>query len=181
MKIGIISDTHDDVDNINKAIDIFHENKVETVIHAGDIVSPPMIKEFQRLTKNNVQFFGVFGNNDGERKGLERMFDSIGGKLLGETGKIEIDGLKIGIYHGTDPKKKEKMINSNKFDVFICGHTHKRFPENEKIKKIGKTIVLNPGTAHSSAKMHYTDPPYFRDPSILIFSTNSENLRIINL
>ena len=43
MKIGIISDTHDDVDNTNKAIDIFKENDVKAVIHAGDIISPPII------------------------------------------------------------------------------------------------------------------------------------------
>ena len=62
MKIGIISDTHDDVDNTNKAIDIFKENDVKAVIHAGDIISPPIIKEFKRLTEIGVQFFGRFGD-----------------------------------------------------------------------------------------------------------------------
>ena len=38
MKIGILSDTHDDIDNVNKAIDIFQENDVKAVIHAGDMV-----------------------------------------------------------------------------------------------------------------------------------------------
>ena len=97
------------------------------------------------------------------------------------SGKIEIDNLKFGIYHGTDSKKKEKMINSNKFDVFICGHTHRRIPENRDIVKNEKTIVLNPGNAHSSAKMNYTNPPYFREPSIMIFSTDSKNVEIFNL
>ena len=32
MKIGILSDTHDDIDNVNKAIDIFQENDVKAVI-----------------------------------------------------------------------------------------------------------------------------------------------------
>lgn len=181
MKIGIISDTHDDVDNINKAIDVFEEEKVEVVIHAGDIISPPMIKEFQRLTDSSVQLFGVLGNNDGEKKGLELAFNSINGKLLGDFGKIEIDGLKFGIYHGTDDKKVEKIINSNKFDVFIYGHTHRRFPENENIVKVRKTIVLNPGNAHSHTKMHYTNPSYFRKPTILIFSTNPKNIKFYNL
>ncbi len=48
MKIGIISDTHDDIDNTNKAIDIFQKNDVKAVIHAGDIISPPVITEFYR-------------------------------------------------------------------------------------------------------------------------------------
>ena len=68
MKIGIISDSHDDVANVNKAIDIFIEKKIRSVIHAGDIISPPIIKEFKRLTDDGVSFFGIYGNNDGEKK-----------------------------------------------------------------------------------------------------------------
>jgi len=181
MKIGIISDSHDDVEKINRAIDIFSENKVENVIHAGDIISPPMVKEFQRLTDQGIQFFGVLGNIDGEKKGLQRAFDSINGNFLGDFGKIEIDGLKFGVYHGTDDKKVKKIIDSNKFDVFIYGHTHRRFPENDNIVKIGKTIVLNPGNSHSSAKMNFTDPPYFRKPTILVFDTYSKKIRFFNL
>ena len=56
MKIGILSDTHDDIDNTNKAIDIFQENDVKAVIHAGDIISPPVITEFYRLTEKVLNF-----------------------------------------------------------------------------------------------------------------------------
>ena len=97
MKIGIISDSHDDVDNVNKAITIFEEEKVRAIIHAGDIISPPIVKEFKKLTDNGIEFFGIFGNNDGEQKGLENAFAYINGKLLGNEGKIEIlSGLNRG-------------------------------------------------------------------------------------
>ena len=43
MKIGIISDSHDDVNNVNRAIGIFEQNNVKIVIHAGDIISPPIV------------------------------------------------------------------------------------------------------------------------------------------
>tara|TARA_B100001146_G_scaffold77794_1_gene68962 strand:- start:398 stop:589 length:192 start_codon:yes stop_codon:yes gene_type:complete len=56
MKIGILSDTHDDIDNTNKAIDIFQENDVKAVIHAGDIISPPVITEFYRLTEKVLNY-----------------------------------------------------------------------------------------------------------------------------
>ena len=102
MKIGIISDSHDDVDNVNLAIDIFEQNETKVVIHAGDIISPPIIKEFKKLTDKGIKFFGIFGNNDGEKKGLENAFSFINGKLLGDEGKIEIDSLKFCIYHGQE-------------------------------------------------------------------------------
>ena len=57
MKIGILSDTHDDYENTNKAIDIFQENDVKAVIHAGDVISPPVITEFYRLTEKGVKLF----------------------------------------------------------------------------------------------------------------------------
>ena len=53
MKIGIISDSHDDVVNVNRAIDIFEQNEIKAVIHAGDIISPPIVTEFKRLTDKN--------------------------------------------------------------------------------------------------------------------------------
>lgn len=115
------------------------------------------------------------------KKRLEKAFDSINGEFLGDFGKIEIDGLKFGIYHDTDDKKVEKIIKSNKFDVFIYRHTHRKFPGNENIEKVGKTIVLNPGNAHSKIKMNYTKPFYFKEPSILIFSTNSKSIKFNNL
>ena len=43
MNIGIISDTHDDVEYTNKAIDIFEKKDVKVILHAGDIISPAMI------------------------------------------------------------------------------------------------------------------------------------------
>ena len=70
-------------------------------------------------------------------------------------GKIEIDGLKFGIYHGVDLKKKETMCTSGKFDVCIFGHSHLREPENENLKIIGDTIVFNPGNAHRSFELKY--------------------------
>jgi len=177
MKIGIISDTHDDMSNTNRAIDIFKESNVEAVFHAGDIISPPIILEFKRLTDLGIKFFGIFGNNDGEKQGLKAMFKQINGNFLGDEGKIDIDNLRIGIYHGQDLKKKQRMIDSGKFDIFIYGHTHTREPQEEKLDYQGKTLVLNPGSAHRAEKSLMSDRPYFKDPSVLIFDTISKEIK----
>ena len=182
MKIGILSDTHDDIDNTNKAIDIFQENDVKAVIHAGDIISPPVITEFYRLTEKGVKLFGIFGNNDGEKNGLKNAFEIVGGELLGDVGKIELDGLKFCIYHGQDIKKKRELIDSGKFDVFIYGHSHTRYPKEEEAVAVNNhTIVLNPGSAHRAEKTFYSIPQYFNESSIMIFDTISKKFEFIEL
>jgi uncharacterized protein len=45
------------------------------------------------------------------------------GDLKGELGEIEVDGLKVGIYHGTS-KVAERLINSGEYNILVCGHTH---------------------------------------------------------
>lgn len=181
MKIGIISDTHDDIEFTNKAISVFQKNNVEAIIHAGDIISPPIITEFKKLTDLGLKFFGILGNNDGEIRGLKDAFKFINGEFLGDTGKIELDGLKFGIYHGQDIKKKEKMINSGKFDVFVYGHSHTRDPSNSSPNIVGKTLILNPGNTHREENLEYLQKPYFQKPSIIIFDSITKNFEFFYL
>jgi len=180
MKIGIISDSHDDITNVNRAIDIFIEKKIRFVIHAGDIISPPVITEFKRLTDEGVDLFGIYGNNDGEKKGLKSAFNSVKGNLLGDEGKFEIDGLKFCVLHGQDLRKKEKFIQSQKFDVVIYGHSHTKHSEISHGDK-RDTIIINPGSSHSPAKMRCQERPYFGDPSIAIFDSVTKEIEFIDL
>ena len=76
MKIGIISDTHDDIENVRRNIDIFNKEEVQYVIHAGDYVFPGIVMEFKNL---NARLVGVLGNNDGERGLLLKAFLEVGG------------------------------------------------------------------------------------------------------
>jgi uncharacterized protein len=102
MKIGILSDTHDDIDNVKKAIYRFKEQKVELIIHAGDFVFPVIIDE-SKASQNeewHPKLVGVLGNNDGEKLILSKKFVEMGGELHGEFFVDFIDGLRFGIYHG---------------------------------------------------------------------------------
>jgi uncharacterized protein len=138
MKIGLISDTHDNIQNIQKAIISFNDKHVKVVIHAGDIVSPATVEAF-----NGMRLIGVLGNNDLQIHELTDAFDKIGGQLKGEFCEIEQDSLIFAVYHGTNFKRKESLIQCGKYDVIVCGHTHR-----VQNKKIGKTLILNPGTAN---------------------------------
>ena len=138
LKIGLISDTHDNFKSIESAVKIFNDKGISYVIHAGDITTPEAVEAF-----DGVKLIGVLGNNDIDKQGLDNAFEKIGGKLKGEFCEIEEDDLLIASYHGTNFKKRDALIQSGKYDVVVYGHTHK--VEN---RVVGKTIVINPGTAN---------------------------------
>ena len=138
MKIGLISDTHDNIQNTQNAIMSFKDKNVEIVIHAGDIVSPETVEVF-----DGMRLIEVLGNNDLEIRELTRAFDKIRGQLKGAFCEIGQDKLIFAVYHGTDSRRKESLIQCGKYDVVICGHTHRA-----QNKKVGETLVINPGTAN---------------------------------
>ena len=198
MRIGIISDTHDDIENVQKAIEIFNTEKVQYVIHAGDYIFPGIVSEFKKL---DAKLIGVFGNNDGERVHLLKNFLSIEGELKGELGEIELDGLRFGIYHGTDKEVREKLVNSQKYDVIISGHTHRiEMPsiaqkcssdeenkdkdenqhENKKNARRRRQtpLVLNPGSAHKKVD---SLSGAFKEGGLIIFDTGTEEYTFVNL
>ena len=138
MLIGIISDSHDHISHVQKAVAVFKRQKVELVLHAGDYCSPFIIPLFEALPLK-----GVFGNNDGDHYLLMRKFKEIGGELLGTFGDLEFDDLRIALYHGTNAPITKALEESGNFDVVISGHTHQK-----RLERVGKTLALNPGSSH---------------------------------
>ena len=132
MLVGIMSDTHDNLPAIRKAVEFFNGENVELVIHAGDFVAPFVARELKEL---KAPLKGVFGNNDGERKGL---YEALG--IYDEILEIEADGMKIAVTHGTDERIVRALARSRLYDVVIVGHTHKY-----EIREEGRTILVNPG------------------------------------
>jgi uncharacterized protein len=134
MKIGIIADTHDNLPQIKKAVEIFNQEKVELVLHAGDFVSPFTCLEFKNL---NCPLKGVFGNNDGDKIYLQEKFKGIG-ELFPEPYKTNINHKNIIMLHLE--KLIDDLAESQKYEVIIYGHTHRT-----DLRKIGKTLIINPG------------------------------------
>ena len=133
--IGIISDTHENEEAIKKAVKIFKRKNVDFAVHCGDIVCPPMLEHFKGL---KMKF--VYGNNDGERTGLNSKSKGLGWGEVADEKEFEHNGKKFYVYHGTKKKKLDAAIKSNKYDHVLTGHTHIKRDE-----RIGKTRVINPG------------------------------------
>ena len=56
MKIGVFSDSHDNVNMIKEAVDLFNAEGVELVIHAGDFIAPFAVAAMSGL---NCKVIGV--------------------------------------------------------------------------------------------------------------------------
>lgn len=135
--IGILSDSHDNLNAIRKAVDFFNEKEVKAVLHAGDIISPFTVRVFKEL---KPKLYFVFGNNDGDKVTLKSWFEDIGATVCGEFGDLTIDGLHIALLHGTNEALVKALARSEDFDVVIRGHTHE-----PGVKIIEGTPVINPG------------------------------------
>lgn len=161
MKIAIISDSHDHLEHLQKAVEIIKKQGIETVLHLGDYVSPFSIPPFAGL-----KLIGVFGNNDGEKAGLTKKFAEIKGELLGDFGEIKLDGVKFALYHGTDPFRQEEVINCGKYDVVCFGHNHQKETGMQ-----GQTLLINPGTVHG-----FGAPS---GPTFVVFDTETREVEFV--
>lgn len=137
MIVGLIADTHDRLQMVDKAIKKLNEQKVEFVLHAGDYIAPFVIPRFKEL---KARLIGVFGNNDGDHELLKKKISELGLEMRGNFAELNVDGLKIALLHGHEEELLRALINSEGFDVVVHGHTHK--PE---IYRKGKTLIVNPG------------------------------------
>ncbi len=138
MLIGIISDTHDDMAAIRRAVDFFNAEKVSHVIHAGDLTSPFTFEIFRGL---NCRFTGIFGNNDGDKLLLREKSE---GSIHNQPHIMTLHGKRFVVLH--EPDLVDALADSGHFDVLIYGHTHR--PDSRRVKD---TLIINPGKA---ARLH---------------------------
>jgi putative phosphoesterase len=138
LKIGVISDSHDNIPVIEKALDILNSEKVDCLLHAGDIVSPFSAKLF--LGQSFTTYL-TFGNNDGEKIMLKDVLSqSERCKLIWPRATINLNHFKIALIHGEDEEIVEAIALSNVYDLVAYGHWHKVVN-----RVIGKSILVNPG------------------------------------
>lgn len=140
MKIGVLSDSHDHLPNVQKAVDLLLAEKVEKIVHCGDLVAPFVARVVGKLKENkNIECVAIFGNNDGERVGIKKIFGEIF-SIKGEFYECEWAGIKIAVYHGTDNALLNNIIDSNHYQLVLCGHTHQI-----RIEECHSVLVVNPG------------------------------------
>jgi putative phosphoesterase len=149
--IGIMSDSHDNLTAVRLAVRLFNDAKCDLVIHAGDFVAPFAALELHNLA---CPVKAVFGNCDGEKKGLTAAFDGMGEIAPAPLG-FEYAGRRFLVSHLEIPAPGR--LGTRACDVLVVGHTHR-----PKVRREHGVLVINPGEAggwlHGKCTVALLDP-----------------------
>jgi len=162
MRIAIVSDSHDNIPNIDKMLAFCKKEKIETMIHCGDVCAPDTLKY---LADNFTgEIWWTSGNVHGEldlmidfQKKLSKLHYVKDGSLISIPNVV----LKIGITHYPDVAKK--LAADNDLDFVFHGHTHQPW---EAI--VGNCKVVNPGTLAGM----------FNKATFAVLNTETKNLEL---
>jgi putative phosphoesterase len=153
--IGVISDTHVPARArcIPKEVHQVFEN-VDYIIHAGDLVELTVIDELEQI----APVLAVQGNMDNPEVS----------QMLPKLNSLKLFGWKIGVAHDPsmlhDVGRIKEIIESNKFNVFINGHTHR-----SSIKWDNQTLYINPGSPITP------DTP-FNKPTVALLKISKDSI-----
>jgi len=142
MKVGILSDTHGQVDLALSAAREFLFRGVGAVLHCGDVGSDIVLTEMAALFHTlEIPTYVVLGNCDVAER-WDFYPKEIGVEVRGRFCELELAGKKIAIMHGDEEKVWEEAAQSDQYDYLFSGHSHVRHDKQEK-----RTRLINPGSA----------------------------------
>jgi len=139
MQIGIIADTHNDIEATQKALSILQERNIKILIHAGDINSPRMLDYFK-----DFDSYIVLGNGDLiDSEEIDMKAQSLGMRSVDDRAEFELCGKKFLVFHGHNVPMYRAAVASGKYDYIIKGHTHhyENYVSNE-------CRIINPGAVY---------------------------------
>ena len=133
MKIGVMGDSHGNIDYVRQAAEYMMEAETEYIIHVGDDYSDARILDI--LPVSVIKVPGVYEAAYQDTSVPNRLVE-------------EIAGLKVMITHTKDShrndlpndKMPEEYIASRKVDIVIFGHSHSFYAKLE-----GGVLMVNPG------------------------------------
>lgn len=161
MLIGIFADSHDHLDNIRRAVDIFNTAGCDLVAFAGDLVSSFAVPPLRSL---KCDVIACFGDNEGNKPGV-----TAGMRIVGTIGEPPFgfrtrDGKKVLLMH------MERTLRGleGEFDIAIYAHSHKPSITRDEQGR----LYINPG--ETSGWSHGR-------PSVALLDTTTMQARIVYL
>ncbi len=128
-----MSDTHNQLGNVARIVELFNAAGVDQVVHTGDITQAKTLEVFARL---EAPLIGVYGNNDQERQSLEAAAQAYAFRFVEPPLTLEIAERRVVVVH--DPL--EFPAREEPYDIGLHGHTHLH-----RFERRGGTLFFNPG------------------------------------
>ena len=164
MLIGVFSDIHDNLDNLQKALAVFKSRNVDSLIFCGDFCSPIPSRVVGGEFDGDVHV--VFGNGDGDRFAISNIaktqYPNL--KLHGEYAELEFDGVKVAVTHY--PFYAQALARTGDYQAVFSGHTHEQTEE-----RFGDCLWRNPGEVLG----------WKGSPTCAIYNTETNSAEIIAL
>jgi hypothetical protein len=136
MKIAIISDIHDHIQNLRAASRL--AQNAEAMICCGDLCSPFIVDELAKgFADRDIHI--VFGNNDADLFRITKKavaYPQL--KLYGEFAELNLAEKKIAVTHFDNIGRA--LAHSDHYDVVCFGHNHQF-----EITTSGRSLIINPG------------------------------------
>lgn len=161
MLIGIFADSHDHLDNIRRAVQVFNDQGCGLVVFAGDLVSSFAVPPLRDL---RCRVIACFGDNEGNKTGV-----AAGMKIIGTLGEPPFgfktpDGRRILLTH----MDRSLRDLDGDFDVAIYAHTHKPSITRDERGR----LFINPGETSGWS---------YGKPSVALLETSTLEARIVAL
>lgn len=135
MRIGIISDTHDDLYSLEAALEVLETEGVTRILHCGDVCGPEVVRALADfdvwIAQGNMdRYFGL-------KQAVE---ETLGPGRLAWLQRPTLDGYRLAMIHGDNDEVLGNLVTSGEHTYVLCGHTHRR-----RDQTVGRTRVINPG------------------------------------
>ena len=133
---AVISDTHNNVQNTQRALNICRGKSIDTILHCGDFTSPETVNLFA-----GFQIIHVVGNGDiAAQKINSSLMSSNSQYFSGWTFEGKINEISLAATHGHLSGKLEQLVYTGQAQYVFYGHTHQK-----KDMTIRSRRVINPG------------------------------------
>ena len=158
MLVAVLSDVHDNIWNLEKALAELTE--AEALIFCGDLCAPFSLEMLAEGFSGPVHV--VLGNNDGDLLMLSAIASRVPNvSLYTMLGRLNMNGREIAFTHY--PALAEELVSSGRYDAVFSGHTHRYQHQRQ-----GRTLWVNPGEVMG----RYGEPGY-----VLYDTSTGEALR----
>ena len=138
MKLGILSDTHNQLERTRRAVAMLCDAGADVLIHCGDITRSAVV-----LVCSVLPCYYVFGNNDIDNVNeLQPAIAETGGTCLMWKGELTLNGRRIGVTHG-HRRADVRQLTDTKPDYLLLGHSH--IARDDRIDSVRE---INPGALH---------------------------------